>query len=149
MQTLSNFKKLFVYIIVNKIGSSVTNCKSVFFLAACIATAVSNTTYAQEVPFYPTWKLLDGRGKQLYISGYLHGLRDAEEIVKIARDYVEKNPELAVQTLDKVRRLCSVADVNSSSLVPELDSFYSNIDNQQAALSLAVSNAGRNVRSPR
>ncbi len=104
-----------------------------------------NAVYAD--PFYPTWKHLDSNGKQLYMSGYLHGLRDAEEVVAIAKDYVKKNPTLALQTLDKVQRLCSISDISSGLLVPEIDSYYSNIENQQATLSLAVSSAERKVRT--
>ncbi len=104
-------------------------------------------TFADREPFYPSWKHLNSESKRLYISGYLHGLRDTEEIVKIARDYIAKNPTLATQTLEKVEKICSVSDMSPGAIAPEIDAYYSDIANQQAALSLALSTAQQRIRS--
>jgi len=121
------------------------------FIAIGAGLAVIFVTFsiakADTEPFYPSWKHLESQSKQLYMSGYLHGLRDAEEVVTIAREYVKNNPALAIQTLEKVQRLCSVADMSPGALVPEIDSYYSDISNQQATFSLAVSAAQQKVRS--
>lgn len=117
------------------------------FLQGVILLSFSALTFADREPFYPSWKHLNSESKRLYISGYLHGLRDTEEIVKIAREYIAKNPALAAQTLEKVEKICSVSDISPGAIAPEIDSYYSEIANQQAALSLALSSAQQRIRS--
>ena len=121
------------------------------FRSLVILSGISLATVVQadEAPFYPIWRNLDRNSQELYVSGYLHGLRDAEEIIRIARDYVKDNPNLALQSLDKVRKICSVRDVSANIIVPEVNSYYSNIENQEGSFSNAIGFAQQQVRATR
>jgi len=121
--------------------------KLITLILSCNLSIFTGICLADTEPFLPTWKNLKPNEKQLYIAGYLNGLRDTEEVVSIAAEYVEKNPALVAQTLKKVQQLCSVSDVGAGALVPEIDAYYSKLENQSAALSLALSSAQQKIRN--
>ncbi len=121
--------------------------KLITLILSCNLSMFTGICLADTEPFLPTWKNLKPNEKQLYIAGYLNGLRDTEEVVSIAAEYVEKNPALVAQTLKKVQQLCSVSDVGAGALVPEIDAYYSKLENQSAALSLALSSAQQKIRN--
>ena len=97
------------------------------------ASAQTNTS------FYPTWKLLKPSERKLFVSGYLHGWRDSRRVTEILKAHVEKNPDSAVASLEKIRELYSTADVPIEELVERLTVFYTDPENHDAPLSVAVS----------
>jgi hypothetical protein len=91
--------------------------------------------------FLPTWRLL-GEEKQVFISGYMAGLRDAGKIIDIAIQYVKNNPEEAVTSLERIKQLYAVGEeVKPAQLAHAIDTFYSDPDNSKASLSKAVMSA--------
>lgn len=93
--------------------------------------------------FGETWKLLEKEQKLHFVSGYLHGLRDAQRINDIATEYIRSNPKQAGEALEKLRPLYDLATVVPERVVGELDRFYGNPDQSGAPLSIAMS-AARN-----
>jgi len=103
----------------------------------------SKIVYATDQPpsFYPIWKLLNLEQKQQFVAGYLHGWRDAALVTDIAIQYVRKNPQKAVSSLEGVKELYNLRSVRSADLVEKIDEFYSDPENLSAPLSRAVTSA--------
>lgn len=91
--------------------------------------------------FYPTWKLLKPSERKLFLSGYLHGWRDSKRVTEIVKAHIEANPDQAVASLEKIRNLYGTADLPVEALVERLTRFYSDPENHDAPLSVAVSSA--------
>jgi hypothetical protein len=91
--------------------------------------------------FLPVWKLLTLNEKQQFISGYLQGWRDAALVTDIAINYVKKNPERAIASLEGIKVLYRLKNSSSSQIVEAIDEFYADPENQNAPLSRAVTAA--------
>ncbi|RMD87485.1 MAG: hypothetical protein D6808_01325 [Candidatus Dadabacteria bacterium] len=94
-------------------------------------------------PFYPVWKNLTREGKRHFMSGYLHGMRDAKEIVHITADYVKKKPEESISSMNKIEHILSLSGVTPDVLVDEVDRCYADSTRVFAPLSLCISMATR------
>lgn len=107
------------------------------FFSIFIAT---HNSYAQsnDTAFAPTWKMLSPAAKQQFVSGYLFALRDAERITDIAVDFVRKNPDVAIESLERIKQLYKVKGSNPAEIAAKIDSFYSQPENASASLSLAI-----------
>jgi hypothetical protein len=88
--------------------------------------------------FLPTWKLLDSHEKEQFIAGYLQGWKDAARVTDIAISYVKTNPEKAIDGLEGIRQLYDVRGVKPSDLAHQIDEFYADPENSDAALSRAI-----------
>ncbi|MCB0331467.1 MAG: hypothetical protein KDD70_17470 [Bdellovibrionales bacterium] len=91
------------------------------------------------VSFYPTWKILKPTERKLFVSGYLQGWRDSRRVIEIVKMHIEENPDKAVASLEKIRKLYGTADLPVDGLIEQLTKFYSDPENQDAPLSVAVS----------
>jgi hypothetical protein len=92
----------------------------------------------EQAPSLPTWELLRGEAKQQFVAGYLFGWRDAARVTDAAIEYVEQNPNDAVQGLERIRNLYDMADLTSDMVVRELDRYFSEADSKNATLSQAI-----------
>ena len=99
--------------------------------------------YADSSGFVSTWRLLKHEQKDQFVAGYLHGWQDAAKVTDIAIQFVEENPEKAVEGLVKIKQLYKIKGVKAAELVKEIDDFYSDPANAGAPLSMAVT-AARN-----
>lgn len=95
--------------------------------------------------FLPVWKLMSGQEKLQFIAGYIQGWKDAAKVTDIAIDYVKSNPTEAVDGLERIRRLYGLSGVRPSQIVDEVDDFYSDPDNMNSPLSVAVTAAKNRV----
>ncbi len=97
--------------------------------------------------FYPTWKLLNLEQKEQFIAGYVLALKDATRIVDIALNYSQSDPARSLESLKKIRMLFDVFESKPTTLVKEIDTFYTQPDNRAATLSMAVNAANANLRT--
>jgi hypothetical protein len=109
---------------------------SPFFLAFA-HPALSETERASG--FSPTWKALRSEEKQQFLAGYIWGWKDAAKVNDITVEYIEKNPQKALEGLRSIRSLYNMTDVKPEELSHLLDEYFANPENQQATLSAAVS----------
>ncbi len=89
--------------------------------------------------FYPTWKLMKPAEKKRFLAGYIHGWQDAKRVTDILVDHVESQPDDAVKSLEKVRDIYGIADIPVDELLRRVTTFYSEIENHDAPLSVAMS----------
>lgn len=115
---------------------------SVAFLAPIVNASEPDT-------FYPVWKHLSYSDKQQFIAGYLQALEDTREVLQITKEYVQSNPEKAIQSLDKVDKLYTSRGLSSSSIVKEIDQLYQKQENRNARFSLLVNSAQLNLLGDR
>ena len=107
------------------------------FILAFANPALSETE--KEASFSPTWKAMHGDAKQQFIAGYLWGWKDAAKVNDITVEYIERNPQKALEGLRSIRSLYNMTDVKPFTLVQLLDGYFVDPDNQHATLSAAVS----------
>ncbi len=94
-----------------------------------------------EPSFLPTWKLLDLNQRQQFIAGYLQGWRDAANVTDIAINFVRRNPDKAIASLEGVRELYRLRTLRPSEIVEAVDEFYADPENSTAPLSRAITAA--------
>lgn len=111
------------------------------------ATAQEQDGSKSPSSFLPIWRHLSPEQKRNFISGYVQGWRDASVVTDIALTYVRQEPQQAITGLERLKAVYDLSDVNPSDLVPEIDRFYADPTNSQAALSLAISAARAGARS--
>ncbi len=109
-----------------------------FFLLALFP---SHVLLADSTPFLPTWRLLTKEQKQQFISGYLQGWKDAGKITDVALEHIRKNPEQAVKALESIQGIYELSHHGPDILAREVDNFYSEPENSQASLSVAISSS--------
>lgn len=115
---------------------------TLIFLASFIALGLpASALETEQADFGPTWKLLNTQEKQQFISGYLHGWKDARVVTDIAAKYVRENPDQAVQGMEKIRELYNLSDLRPEGLVRQIDAFFQQPENSRASLSRAISAA--------
>ncbi|MCB0338874.1 MAG: hypothetical protein KDD53_04680 [Bdellovibrionales bacterium] len=95
--------------------------------------------------FAATWSLLKADQKRQFIAGYIFGWREAAVITDVVADYIRKNPDSAVHSLEKIKSMYDLGDVNPFILSNELDAFFSDPDNSNATLAMAVNSARQRV----
>ena len=100
-----------------------------------------NNSWADSSGFQTTWKLLNRDQKEYFISGYIHGWQDAAKVTDIAIEFVEQNPEKAVEGLQRIKQLYKIRGFKTDELVKAIDEFYNDPTNSQAPLSMAVTAA--------
>lgn len=99
----------------------------------------SGETASSPSSFLPIWKLLTYDQKVQFVSGYIQGWKDAARVTDVAISFVRENPNNAVDGLEKLKGLYDLSDLKPNMVVDHIDSFYSDPDNSEAALSLAIS----------
>lgn len=102
------------------------------------STAPAESLPGDQSPFLPTWKLLRGDSKQQFVAGYLFGWRDAARVTDVAIEYVQQNPNNAVQSLEKIKGLYDMNDLTADMVVRELDRYFSENDSKDATLPQAI-----------
>ena len=121
--------------------------KPLLFLSRCSLfsfisiIALVSPAFCEESSFLPVWRHLSAHEKQQFAAGYLQALRDTASILSITREYVSSHPELALESIEKLERMCAVGSLRPATLAEEVDSFYAKAENQNAALSYVVSTA--------
>lgn len=117
-------------------------CSLVLSLLIIGSTAWAQPTETSDRPasFYPIWQMLSRTEKLQFIAGYVQGWRDAASVTDVAITYVREQPQNALEVLEKIRRLYE-SDTTPDTLVPRIDAFYRNPENQSAPLSRAISAA--------
>ncbi len=112
--------------------------------AAPYSAAASKTGNAESslASFLPIWKLLNYDQKVQFVSGYIQGWKDAARVTDIAIAYVRENPKNAVDGLEKLKGLYDLSDLKPNTVVDQIDTFYADPENSEAALSRAI-NASR------
>lgn len=117
-----------------------------FLLGGVCLTATSGISEGNGPSFLPTWKLLTTDQKQQFIAGYIQGWKDAARVTDIAIGYVRTNPERAIEGLEGIRQLYDLSGVKPIQLAHEIDAFYSDPENNGAALSKAITAARRRIQ---
>lgn len=110
-------------------------------IAALGAFSPAMAESGAETGFASTWKLLNTQDKQQFISGYLRGWKDAQQVTEVAITYVEQNPKNAVDGLKSLKGLYEVSSLSPDYLAREIDAFFKNPENANATLSAAITAA--------
>ncbi len=96
------------------------------------------SSFAEESNFETTWKLLKPKEKQQFIAGYQAGWKDFDAVLEIVAQYVKDNPDQAVKSLEKLRKLYSLQGLRPDQLADGIDRFYSEGDNRDKGLAQAL-----------
>ncbi len=125
----------------NKLSLPIVLCFIALFVSFAMAESTADDEHAVPQSFLPTWKLLNPQEKQLFISGYLHGWKDAARVTELVQQHVTEHPEQTLKSLRTIRSIYDLGGKNTRSLGPlvkGIDEFYANPDNARAALSRAI-----------
>lgn len=99
-----------------------------------------------EASFFPVWKLLQQKEKKVFLSGYQKGIQDSRKIMSILREHIQKNPQSALESLDKINELYQTAELPLEDILQGVAVFYSNPENHDAPLSVAFSASKARLR---
>ena len=89
--------------------------------------------------FLPIWRLMTPEQRQQFIAGYVYALGDAQKISNLALTLAEEDPQQAKEALQSLKRLYEPPHLKPDRLASAVDEFYADPDNQDAALSAALS----------
>lgn len=92
-----------------------------------------------ETPFLPTWKHLNSEQKRQFIAGYVFGWNDARKVTDIAIEYIRSNPKKAVESLESIKSLYDLGEIDPATAALQLDNFFAEPENSGASLSVAIS----------
>ena len=124
------------------------------FAFSVLALANPVSTMAQDTPeetiqnsssFFPVWRLLSSDEKRQFVAGYLKGWQDAATVTDIVITYIREHPENTIDGLQRIRQIYDLNNLKPDIAATAIDEFYANPENQNAALSVAVT-AARNAR---
>ena len=108
--------------------------KIVLFIALF---CVFSTELRAEEPFLPTWKLMSQDAKRQFVAGYLFGLKDAENVLDIAIQYIQENPNKAIEGLKKIKSVYEHEDAKPDKIAKAMDEYFADNANAKSTLATA------------
>lgn len=107
-----------------------------FVMFAALICIFSQNVRADE-PFLPTWKLMNQDAKRQFVAGYLFGLKDAENVLDIAIQYIQENPNKAIEGLKKIKSVYQHEDAKPDKIAKAMDEYFSDTANAKSTLATA------------
>lgn len=96
-----------------------------------------------EIPIYPTWHLMDDEARRQFTAGYIFGHREASALGEVVVEYLKQNPSPSAKEVEKILAHYRLTTMTANQLVPLIDKYLSDPENQQQSMRVVINNLNR------